>query len=303
MTSNMDLKFNLQDVVAVEFGVGRDEGKDEVFVLVPVDRNVQLTLREMAANTWEKLRDTLEAPRKYEPSEKYESAEYVYVYLEDKLADTMRNLHTAENLPMDAGILQDPSSVFCYFARLVDRAGNRLTAVRRATQFKGILKSRLVRLLTDTLTLVHEPMFKLDTEFDFLIDAELIHILRPSGFEFVGKLQKALLDAVPRMIQDIQRDMPFVDFVTIEQYASSHTRAARYLASIRGQKENRNIDIYALKRLCTETGVQIQDVDGRIAVASGYEMAFLEVLDRRRYVLELIEGSPERFKATGRIRI
>jgi hypothetical protein len=35
----------------------------------------------------------------------------------------------------------------------------------------------------------------------------------------------------------------------------------------------------------------------------GYELAFLEVLDRRRYRLELIEGQAENFKASSRSKL
>src|SRR2546426_481228 len=81
----------------------------------------------------------------------------------------------------------DPATVFCYFARLTDSKGRRLTALRRATQFKGVLKSRLLRLVTDSLKLVEDHIFKLDRDFDLLIDSANVHILRPSGFEFAGE--------------------------------------------------------------------------------------------------------------------
>ena len=64
-----------------------------------------------------------------------------------------------------------------------------------------------------------------------------VHILRPSGFEFAGQLQQAILDAVPENIKAIRKDLAFVDFDGIEAYAAKHPRAARYLASIRAQEE------------------------------------------------------------------
>jgi hypothetical protein len=44
---------------------------------------------------------------------------------------------------------------------------------------------------------------------------------------------------------------------TIEQYAAKHPRAARYLASIRGQEEMKNIDKAALKKLCKRPGIDV----------------------------------------------
>ena len=50
----------------------------------------------------------------------------------------------------------------------------------------------------------------------------------------------------------------FVEFAGIEEYASRHPRAARYLASIRGQGETKSIDKAALKSLCRRTSARTQ---------------------------------------------
>lgn len=299
----MKLDFDIQNVKVTEFGVGRDDGNGQTFVAVPVDAGVQAALGEAVQATWEAMERDDNSPEKYEPSEKHGSTEYLYLPLGDELARSVRQLHEAVNLPLDGHALDDPFTVFCYFARLTDKKGRRLTAVRRATQFKGILKSRLVRFATDALRLVEGRVFKLDNDFDLVVDSTNVHILRPSGFEFAGKLQQAVLDAVPENIKAIRRDLPFVDFAGIEEYASTHPRAARYLASIRAQEEMKRIDKNALKVLCKNTGVDVTDANGRISVTVRNEMGFLEVLDRRRYEIELVKGQPERFKAASRRRI
>jgi hypothetical protein len=140
----------------------------------------------------------------------------------------------------------------------------------------------------------------LDSDFDLLIDAKNVHILRPSGFEFAGKLQQAILDAVPGNVAAIQAELIFIEFDGIEQYAAKHPRAARYLASIRGHEEMKNIDKAALKKLCKSTGVDVSESKGKVIIADGHEMAFLQVLDRRRYQLELVKDKPEKFVAASR---
>jgi hypothetical protein len=130
-----------------------------------------------------------------------------------------------------------------------------------------------------------------------------VHILRPSAFEFAGRLQEAVLKAVPQNAKSIQRDLPFVDFSGIGTYAMKHPRAARYLASIRTEKSTRDIDRQALKRCCVDAGVELKTVKNKLVVQAGHEIDFLEVLDRRRYTLELVRGSPERFKAGSRTKL
>jgi hypothetical protein len=297
----MTLDFDLNNVTLTEFGVGRDDGGDQSFVAVPVDADVQTALREMAAATWEAMRGQI--PAMYEPSEKYQSIQYVYLPITDELASILRELHEAVNLGIDSKALDDPAKLFCYFARLTDNKRRRLTGLRRASHFKGILKSRLIRLVTDSLKLIDDHVFKLDADFDLLIDSAAVHILRPSGFEYAAKLREAILAAVPQNIELLEADLDFVEFEGIQEYASKHPRAARYLASIQSQKAAKAIDQAALKKLCKSTRVQVTERNGLITVDPGHEMGFLEVLDRRRYELELVKGRPERFKAASRRRI
>jgi hypothetical protein len=301
-----ELEFSLENVITVEFGVGCNDGSgEESFVVIPVDRSVQEVLRQMAITTWEIMSRHEDAPTKYEPSESYGSAQYVYFPLHEELAAGIRHLHEAVDLRIDATALSNPVGISSYFARMTDKENRRLTALRRAIQFKGILKSknRLVRLVDDTLTIVTDTVFKLDNDFDLLVDAANVHILRPSCFEFVAKLQHVVQEAVPKNIAIMRTDMPFVNFDTIEKYARVHSRAARYLASIRSLGETKNIDKVALKKLCKKTGVEIKEVRGKIEVVDGHILGFLEVLDRRRYQVELVKGRPERFKADSRRKL
>jgi len=301
----MKLNFSLGEVSVTEFGVGRDTEHGQEFVAVPVDTEVQAALAEMVQDTWSSMQQTEDGPDKYEPSEKHASTEYLYLPLEDGLAGPLRELHQSAQLPIDASALAEPSDVFCYFARFGDTKGRRLTAVRRASQFKGILKSRnrLVRMVDDTLQIIDDTVFKLDNDFDILIDNANLHILRPSGFEFVGQLQQAILDAVPENVNSIRRDLAFVEFDGIEAYASRHPRAARYLASILSQDETSSIDKSLLKKLCKQTGVRLSESKGKLTVADGHEMGFLEVLDRRRYEVSLIKEQPELYRAGSRKKI
>lgn len=299
----MRVNFDFGHINVVEFGIGRDtgDGDEQNFTFVPVDAGVQNALCAMVQSTWRYMQDA-GSPTKYEPSDKHASIEYLYLPLDDDMATSLAELHQAANLPIHAGVMNDPQKMFCYFARLTDKHQNKLTGLHRASYFKGILKQKghLIRFLDDTMKIVEDDIFKLDNDFDLLIDDNNIHILRPSGFEFAGKLQQAVLDAVPGNVAAIITDLTYVNFDGIEEYASQRPRAARYLASIRGQGKMKDIDKSALKRLCKHTGVSISESKGSIIIAEGNEMAFLQVLDRRRYHLELVEGKPEKFVAASR---
>lgn len=299
----MKLEFDLDRVTVTEFGVGRDDGNGQSFTMVPVDSDVQSALREMVQATWSAMEKDGDGPANYEPAEKHSSTEYLCLPLTDDMAAAVRDLHEATNLKVDGAALNDPTDMFCYFVRLTDELHRRLTAMRRASQFKGVLKKRLIRLISDSLKLIEDSVFKLDSDFDLLIDSANVHIWRPSGFEFAGKLQQAILNAVPENIKAIQQDLAFVKFGSIGDYASKHPRAARYLASIRGQAETKNIDKALLRRLCEQTGVKVSDSKGVISIKDGHEMGFLEVLDRRRYEINLVNETPEKYRAASRSKL
>jgi len=298
----MTLNFNFDSIKSIEFGVGHEVEDEELFSLVSVDKNVKTALREMAENTWDVMQSG-DDPEEYQPSEKHTSQEYVFVAIDSELALRIKSLHQATNLSLNAIAMENPETLLCYFSRMVDSKGKRLTAIKRASQFKGIVRKRLVQFVTDTLKLVEDRTFKLDNDFDMLVDSEHIHILRPSGFEFIGELQEVIRKAVPSNVEAIQKEMPFVDFSNIESYAGNHTRAARHLASIRSQRETQNISQSLLKKACKTHGIDLHVKDGKIMIAAGHEMDFLDVLDRRRYELELVEGSPERYRAGSRRKV
>ncbi len=301
----MVVDFDFDNIKNIEFGVGRElEDQDQQFFeAVPVDESIQKALVEMAKVTIGIMNKSSDKPRLYQPSEKHAGIEYLYLPLSDQLAQTMKELHNATNLTINSNVLKDPAEVFCYFARFTGQSGKKLTALRRAIQFKGVLKNQLIRLFDDTLKIVEEKIFKLDGDFDLLIDDSNIHIIRPSAFEFAGKLQEAILQAVPTNIASISTDLSYVNFASIQTYAEKRPRAARYIASIKSQAETKNINQARLELLCLHTGVSLNVQDGKIFVNEGHELGFLEVLDRRRYRLELIDGQAENFKASSRSKL
>jgi Domain of unknown function (DUF4868) len=298
----MAAKFDVRTAQLIEFGVGLDDDQGERYVLVPIDDEVQAALREMVITTRDEMKEVGENPMAYDPSEKHGGKENLYLPLSDDLAANIRAIHEVNNLPNEPNALSNPASVFCYFSRMSDGKGRRLTAIRRATGFKGVLKSRFIQLLSDALKLVHEKIFKLDRDFDLLIEGADVRILRPSGFEYVGELEGEIRKAVPKNVKAISYDLPFVDFDSIEAYAAAHSRAARSLASIRGQR-TKNIDQGKLKKACEHFGVKVKMLQGKLVVDPSSIMDFLYVLDRRLYQVELVKDSPESFLASSRNRV
>ncbi|MCY4362854.1 MAG: DUF4868 domain-containing protein [Gammaproteobacteria bacterium] len=303
----MNLNFDPLNVTSTEFGVGRGSGDEREYISVPVDTTVQDALIEMVTMTWDKMQNNYgqndgNVPPRYEPSEKYESNEYVYIEATEPMVKPLANLHKADNLQVSVNTMQNLNTISCYFVRLTDNEGNRLTGLRQATYFKGVLNKKLIRIIDDALMLLEDKVFKLDNDFDLLIDSDRLHIWRPKAFEILNEMKQSLLDAAQTHIDALQQEVPNVDFGAIGIYASSHPRAARYLASIRKQNI-KDIDSDRLRDLCDRTGVEYDEVDGKMNIGDKHIMGFLEILDRRRYGIELIQDSPEFYKAASRQKL
>jgi hypothetical protein len=300
----MKLPFEINDAELVEFGLVIEDDDAEEFVLIPADSAVQTALVEMVSTTEARLTNQ-ENPVAFDPGEKYGATEHLTLALDDEHASWIKSLHEATNNRTDASALEHIASATAYFARIIAGSGERITAVRRATTFKGIVKARgrLLRLVDDSVEVVDDDVFKLDTDFDLVAFGNEVHILRPSGLEFVCHLQGAILAAVPSNIASLKKDLKFVDFDSIETYAGTHPRAARYLASIRTTQDVRNIDQALLKKRCAANGVRVKAKRGKLVVEEASTMGFLEVLDRRRYEVDLVPNMTERFRAASRIRV
>ncbi len=299
----MNFDFDLENIAATELAVGRYIREDQVYSAVPSNNEVQSALEYMLNATIDQMNEISEEPQLYAPSEKYSGTEHLYIPLDNEMAELFSVVHRAANLDIDKRALEDIDSVFCYLAKFTDNSDRQLTALHRSAQFKSLGKRPILQLLDDTLTVTKNPLFKLDADFDLLVDSNRVHIFRPRSFELLGKLQESILEAVPRNVQALSSSLPFVKFDSIEEYASHHPRAAGYLASIRSQGWAEDIDKSALTKLCEATAVGIEESDGQLSIPGDQVMGFLEVLDRRRFEVELVLNSPERFRAASRQKL
>ena len=295
------LDFDIDDAKFNVFGVGKGNKKNPTFLNVRINANVQSTLQDLTRNTWEAMQRDSDVPLEYSPAELYPSTRHVIVGIDDYEVASLKDLHSATNIPTCNDLLQDAHRNHCYFARFKDKQGRYLTALRRTSQFKGSLSEKhiLLRYISDTLTIERDNLFKLENDFDFLIDSRHIHIWRPQGFVTLGNLNQEILDAVPLNVAKIQQSIPFVDMESIQEFASTNLNAAKRLKSVCSQQ----LDGIVREKLiseCCSAEVKLTQVNGMLLVGDGHEFDFLDVLDRRRFSVSLIEGATEKFRATGR---
>lgn len=299
---------DLANIRTTEFGVCLYSGDGDTNVLVPVDAGVQQALREMIRETASNIGCfAADADvQRYEAAEKYSATEALRYPIDEALeASVPVQLFRAENLPTSQTAIVDPAAIGFYFARIRDGQNRQLVAIKRAGQFKGVLKARgrLIRWLDDTMKVVDDDVFKLDPDFDYLVTDDEIYILRPSAFEFTVDLEATILAKAKENTQSLHDTITFIDFAGIADYVGKHKRAARLVAALKTRDDLGSTNQELFAAACEATGITLERENGRIRPAKGHEHEFLMLLDRRRYALTLIEDTPETYEAGNRRRV
>ena len=186
------------------------------------------------------------------------------------------------------------------FGKFMDSNGRSLLGIRRSSSFKGVLKQkpRLVSLVSDELRMVEDDLFRLDNDFDVLVDDEQVCILRVAGFELIGGLQDAVKEAAAENVQALGSALPFVDISAVDPGSFSIT-TARQLAAVK-QQQLSGITLDSLRDSCDENEVPYSLTNGKLEFGEDGIGDLLDVLDRRLYTDGLVPGSVTRYKAGSR---
>jgi hypothetical protein len=300
-------QFDLNDIRNVEFGVCKETDAGKNFSLIPIHVSVKDILKSILLNTQNALElESGEAFGIYEPSQLYGSKARLKLPLADATAESARNLFNAASIATDPEALSDLSYLIYYFAVFYDGSNRKLIAVRRTSQFKGIVKarSRIVSWINQTLKLVEEELFKLDADFDYLFTAENVFILRPSGFELTADIDEIVIAKAAENTLSLGQQIRFVDFDNLVDFVKRHKRAARLVASIKSHGDLGRIKRAKFLKHCKDCNVGCVQSAGKVYPVAGSEFDFLNILDRRLYLMNLTSGSePEVYEANSRHKL
>lgn len=294
------MPFDFRHIQSVSFGVCLDTAEGESYRIIPCEDNVQTALEEMLEETRAALTKQGTTIDEFSPAEKYSANERLRIPMTSDLVAKYRQVFAAENLSTDSNGLNDISTVVSYFAVFRDRNGSKLMGFRRAAQFKGVIKKHLVTLVNDALHMVEDKLFKLDTDFDFLIFDDQILIWRPSGFVFTADIDAQIASSAVANLQQISQEVSCVDFTSLRTFVSQHKLAMRLVAALKNRNDLADISLRHLRSSCRENKVEFAVKSGKIVPTEGSEMGFLLLLDRRLYTLTLINDHPETYQAASR---
>lgn len=274
-------------------------------IQIPVAMPVQVELKAMLAETIRRLDlpSSLATMATFDPAEKYSSEEKLKIALGASYLQGLVNVIGLTNLPSSVNALNDIADLEYYYAVFTDGQGRKLHAFRRASQFKGITKSKLTWINGGVLDMIAPAVFRLDLDFDYIVLGQEVFILRPSGFEFTANVGDQILQAAASNSQGIAAAITYLDMAGISAYASTHKRSARLLAAIKSRNDLHLIDRSLLEQACRNYGVEISSHNqGLLAPNAGSEYDFLCILDRRAYTALLIPDQAEKYEAASRVQ-
>jgi hypothetical protein len=294
-------EFNFEQIQSVEFCVNLGaNGNVHTNYLIPADQTVQDALEQVLSATLADIEPEDGDWVSYELSEKYAPRESLRIELGAEYMGPISALYNEEGWDINARALQDPARLVYYFGVFRDDEGRKLIGVRQATQFKGAVKGRFLSVIDDTLKMVADRVFKLDSHFDFLITSQHAYVLHPVGFERVAEVEAFASARARDMTLALGTTVTFIDFAGLAAHVARHKRAAKLVAALSGRGDLRAIRRAKFCRAAQETGVELTNAGGKLAPARGSEIGCLELLDHRRYTTALGPGTKPAFVATSR---
>jgi hypothetical protein len=192
-----------------------------------------------------------------------------------------------------------------YFCEFRDEANAKIVGVKKAAQFKTTLAARnkLARLVNDTLQIIEENVVKIDPIFDALITDQHIFILKPRAIEYIADMVTHVAGAATEKVRHIHDSIAFLDLSRIEEKISSHPKMARMAASIAARDDLSEFQQAKIVSLATQHGIVFREVGGRLQCRVTDEAKLLEILDARRYHLDLANDGGDPYRASARQRV
>lgn len=293
-------------IVNVEFGVCVSYEQAARYYRVPIVDEAKDSLISILVETQSKLIERSPEPHRYEPSQKYGTTDHLWVSHNDSIAQRIDDLYkSTENIPLDPRAIDQPDALRFYFVIFRIQDGRKVVGIKRAAQFKAIVtaRNRLLQISPKALRPVHDNIFKLDHEFDFIADSQRVTILYPAGFEQIADTDNFIRMGAQIALEGVRKRIPFIDFSTVGDYVKGSIRGAKLITSI-GMSDNlEDIRLELLCSGCERNDIRLIECNGKFAPSPGHEKAFLEYLDGRRYTFDAVAAPTDRYLAKYRQRV
>ncbi len=288
----------------IEFGICTNIKGEQKVVRIPIDNSVRQFLYEMYEEFYNTYFGIDGEPQQYQTSEKYGTTEKLIIPLNNEHLQSLLDLYNKNDIDItDVELGQIANFITYYFAIFRNNNGSKQIAVKRPSVFKGLLKKKLIRFIDDTLQGIGDNVFKLDNDFDFVINQDNVEILHPISFNFIANIEDEILRSAANATRQLSEKIQFVNFDYLANFVSHSKTAAKLIASIKSRDDLESTSQEKLIEKCSRIGVNIKEENGKIVPVENHIVRFLEILDRRGYDFDITVDQPEIYVASSRKRI
>lgn len=292
-------EFNSGDISSADFHAALTSGER---FFVPIDVGVRNALKAILRETvgaFESLEGNWEA---HDISEDYGERRRIYTFRTNPLFQTLSDIFDSGALAELPDLQNHLADLDYYFAKFVDHAGRVIVGVKKARNAKATLgaQNKLVRLVDNSLQLIEERVLRLDRTFDVLITTDHVFILEPRPMEQVAQLVQQVAASATAKVQAIHDAVTFLDLSRVREKIGRHPKLARIAHSVASNPNLTLMQRVVIEELARAQGVRFKEVNGRLLCNVTDEAKLLEVLDARRYHLDLTATGAVPYRATAR---
>lgn len=296
-------EFGFSDIRSVDFAVALRAKKQRYFV--PTDGAIKKQLKEIVRATKASFEQMDLDWELHDISEDYGDRRCVYAARDNDYLADLSAIYDVSHFDDLSNAHEHAQDIEYYFATFHDNQDRRVVGIKKATQLKTTLgaRNRLVRLVDDTLKMIEDDVLRLDREFDAIITDKFVFMLNVRSVEYLANIVEHVAGAAASKIQQIHDALTFLDMTRIKESIAEHPRMARMAASIASRSDLTQIQRERVEELADQHGLVLREIDGRLRCRRQDEAKLLEILDARRYYLDLTATQPVPYRATGRQRV
>ena len=128
-------------------------------------------------------------------------------------------------------------------------------------------------------------------------------MLKVRAVEYTANIVEHVAGAAAHKVQKIHDTIGFLDLSRIQSDIAKRAQMARMAASIVSRNDLSEIKRDRVEEIAAHQGLVFKEVDGRLQCRREDEAKLLEILDSRRYHLDLTATGPVPYRATGRQKV
>lgn len=292
--------FDTDNIQTVNFGVALRSNGNRYFV--PTDAPIKRALQGVLGATADWFGQIETGWQLHDISEDYGEPRAVYAPRGTDYLVDLSDLFNAGDLDDLANAYDHVPNIDHYFGIFHDNQGRKAVGIKKATQLKGTLgaRNRLMRIADDSLQMIEDDVLKLDREFDAIVTDRNVFMLKVRSVEYLANIVDHVAGAAAGKVEYIHATVPFLDLTRIRADIAKHPKMARMAASIAARPDLAQIQQGRVEELAAHHGLAFKNVDGRLQCRRQDEAKLLEILDARRYQLDLTAAGPVPYRATGR---